>query len=270
MVFVSKLLLVPMRKQTTILPAYPILLILFTLGALWLIPFTGAMAAPAQQEGTDLAIINSPASNSVVRGVVPIVGSSDHPSFQFYAIEFSPEPVTGDQWQTIGATHNTPVINGVLENWDTTTTPDGSYTLRLRTVRLDGNYTEFFAQQVVVANTQPLPTDTPTPTVVQEAVPAIPLDTPTPLPPTPTIVVEQPIVDTPTPRPVETSPPLEDPAEADSFIPTVTGFSLSPLRDACLYGAGIMLSLFLLFGFLAALRLFIQGFIDRLKRRRNV
>ncbi|MFN8454089.1 MAG: hypothetical protein U0401_05330 [Anaerolineae bacterium] len=245
-------------------------LILLILAVFWLIQLTGVAAAPVRQS-TDVAVINSPTSNSVVRGVAPIVGSADHTQFQFYKVEFSPEPVTGTQWQIIGAIHNSSVINGVLENWDTTAIPDGSYTLRLQTVKLDGNYLEFFAQQIVVANTQTLPTDTPAPTVEapQAVVPAVPVDTPTPLPPTPTIVVEQPVVDTPTPRPVETSAPLEDPEETTSFIPTVTGFSLSPLRDACLYGAGIMFSVFVLFGFLSALRMFIQGFVDRRRRKHN-
>lgn len=247
-------------------------LILLILAVFWLIQLTGVAAAPVRQS-TDVAVINSPASNSIVRGIVPVQGSADHTQFQFYKVEFAPEPVTGDQWQIIGAIHNTSVINGVLENWDTTAIPDGSYTLRLQTVKLDGNYLEFFVQQIVVTNTQPLPTDTPVPTEAppesEVLVPAAPTVTPTPLPPTPTIVVEQPIVDTPTPRPVETSAPLTDPDETTSFIPTVTGFSLLPLRDACLYGAGIMFSVFLLFGFLSALRMFIQGFMDRRRRKHN-
>jgi hypothetical protein len=259
-----------MSKHKNTLSNFQILLVLLIQVSGWFIQAAGAVAAPPRQT-TDVAVINSPASNEVVRGVVPVTGSADHTSFQFYKLEFHPEPVSGDRWQVIGAIHNSPVINGVLENWDTTQVPDGSYTLRLQTVKQDGNYLEAFSQQVVVANTQPTPTDTPPPTVEQPeaVVPGIPTETPTPLPPTPTIVVEQPVVETPTPRPVETSPPLENPDESSSFIPTVTGFSLSPLRDACLYGAGIMFSVFLLFAFLATLRTFIQGFIDRLKRSRN-
>lgn len=255
------------RKQIKILPGYQLWLFLMALLLLGLSQFAGVQAAPAAQ-GQDLAVINDPASNGVVRGSVQIIGSADHPSFQFYAIEFSPEPVTGDQWQIVGATHNTLVINGVLETWDTTLIPDGSYTLRLRVVRLDGNYSEAFSQQIVVSNTQPLPTDTPAaPTPVEELVPSSPTDTPTPLPPTPTVLIEQPIVETPTPRPVETTAPLTDPDEVTSLVPTVTGFSFSPLRDACIYGAGIMFSVFLLFGFLAALRTFIMGFVHRLRRK---
>lgn len=214
----------------------------------------------------DLAVISSPTSNAVLRGSVDITGSADYPSFQFYILEFSPEPITGDQWQIIGQIREAPVVNGVLETWNTSLVPDGSYTIRLRVVRLDGNYSEAFAQQVVVANVQPLPTDTPLPQQEEAAPPSDlpPTTTPTPLPPTPTIVIEQPVVETPTPRPIPTTPPLQDPdEESGSLIPTVTGFSVSPLWDACLYGGGLMVSIFLLFGFLSALRHLIISFINR-------
>lgn len=246
------------------LQKYLVLLFLVLTVTLWLLQLSTAAAAPERQ-GQDLAVITSPGNNAVIQGTVEIVGSADHPSFQFYIVEFHPEPVTNDQWQIIGNIRETPVIDGVLETWNTTLFPDGSYTLRLRTVRLDGNYTEFFTQQVVVSNAQPIPTETPTPTPTSESV--TPTITPTDLPPTPTIVIDQPIVDTPTPRPVATSPPLEDPDENTSFIPTVSDFSVIPLRDACLYGAGIMLGVFVLFGFFSALRMFIMGFINRHRRK---
>ncbi len=223
----------------------------------------------AVAQGEDLAVISSPASNAVVRGTVQITGSADYPSFQFYILEVSPEPIPGDQWQIIGAIHEERVINGVLENWDTALVPDGSYTIRLRVVRLDGNYSEAFAQQVVVANTQPLPTDTPTPAPAdaQEQPAGPPTATPTPLPPTPTIVIDLPVVETATPRPIPTSPPLQDPGEEQSIIPAVSGFSVSPLRDACLYGGGLMVVLFLLFAFLSALRRLTLGFMERRRRK---
>jgi len=239
-------------------------LFLILAATLWLLQFSTVVAAPERQ-GQDLAVITSPGNNAVVQGTVEIIGSADHPSFQFYIVEFHPEPVTNDQWQIIGNIREMPVIDGVLETWDTTLFPDGSYTLRLRTVRLDGNYSEFFVQQVVISNAQPIPTETPSVTPTSETV--TPTITPTDLPPTPTIVIEQPIVDTPTPRPVATSPPLENPDENTSFIPTVSDFSIIPLRDACLYGAGIMLSIFVLFGFFSALRMFIMGFINRRRRK---
>jgi hypothetical protein len=250
-------------KKYKLLPArYYLVLTLIIITFFWVIRFASAVAAPLQQ-GQDIAVITSPTSNAVIRGVVPIIGSADYPTFSFYIIEVSPEPVTGNQWQIIGETHQTSVLNGQLETWNTTLVPDGSYTLRLRVVRFDGNYSEFFVQQVVVSNTQPIPTDTPT-AVLETPTPTI---TPTDLPPTPTVAIEQPIVETPTPRPVETTAPLADPAERNSLIPSVSGFSMAPLKDACLYGAGIMLSIFLFFGFLAALRNFIVGLIQQWQGR---
>lgn len=253
-------------KRVTFSP-YRVIFILTLLVAVWLIQFSGTLAAPPGQETVGIAAITQPGNGATVQGVVPIIGSSDHPAFQFYTVEFSPTD-PGNQWQFIGD-GQTPVVNGQLTSWDTMTVPDGSYTIRLRTVRVDGNYDEAFVE-IVVANAQPLPTNTP---AVAEETPtpgfAVPTETPTPLPPTPTILIEQPIVETPTPRPVETTAPLADPDESQTFIPTVSGFSLSPLRDACLYGGGLMLALFLLFGFLSALRLFVQGFIDRARQRRE-
>ena len=257
----EKLDVVKMKKMKNlylILPAQYFWLVgLIVVGSLYA---TTAVAAPPAQ-GVDVGVITDPANGATVQGTIQIIGSADHPEFQFYVIEFSPEPVSGDQWQFL-ADQNTPVLNGVLATWDTNTVPDGVYSIRMRVVRLDGNYLEVFAQQVTVSNSQPIPTDTPPVTAIP-----IPTQTPTAPPPTPTILIDQPIVETATPRPVPTSPPLEDPDEPTSLIPDVQGFSVSPLRDACLYGGAIMLGIFLLFGFFASLRIFVQGFIDRIRRR---
>lgn len=257
------------KKQKLITQKYRLVLLpLIVAVPIWIAQMAGAMAAPRLQ-GEDMAEITSPTNSAVVGEVVPITGSADYPTFQFYIVEFHPEPVTGDQWQIVGQIHETPVINGQLETWNTQLIPDGSYTLRLRVVRLDGNYSEAFVQQVVVSNSQPPPTPTAPLEELEEAplVPLVPTVTPTDLPPTPTIVIDQPIVDTPTPRPTETPVALVDPGQSNSLIPSVTGFSLSPLQNACLFGAGIMLSVFLFFGFLAALRTFIIGLVQQRQRR---
>ena len=228
-----------------------IALILTSLG------WTGAAAAPPAQG--DQAVITSPQNNAVVRGQVAIIGSATHPQFQFYKIEFAREPVVGEAWAIIGAIHQQQVTNGQLETWDTSQLPDGSYTLRLRVVRLDGNYSEYSVVQVVVANAQP--TETPTPAVVATKPPTV---TPTALPPTPTIVIEQPVVTnaltiTGTAMAV-TRTPLPTPVSDEGG-----GFNLdvAPLQTACLYGAGVGLGIFLLFGFMAALRNLIYALISR-------
>ncbi len=217
----------------------------------------GVFAAPPAQG--DQAVITSPQNNAVVRGQVAIVGSATHSQFQFYKVEFAREPVVGEAWAIIGAIHQQQVTNGQLETWDTSQLPDGSYTLRLRVVRLDGNYSEYSVVQVVVANAQP--TETPTPAVVATKPPTV---TPTALPPTPTIVIEQPVVTNTLPTaatPVgATRTPLPTPIsdEGGSF-----SLDVAPLQTACLYGAGVGLGIFLLFGFMAALRNLIYALISR-------
>ncbi len=222
---------------------WPLLIIALILTGLSAKVWRSALAAPPAQG--DLAIITSPQNNAIVRGQVAIIGSATHPQFQFYKVEFAREPAVSDEnFGIVGAIHEAPVLDGQLEVWDTTQVPDGSYTLRLRVVRLDGNYDEYSVVQVVVANAQP--TETPTP--AESPTPTI---SPTPLPPTPTIVIDQPALPTGavTAVPTRITPlptPVEDTISFD--------FDVTSLQTACLYGAGISLGIFLLFGLLAALR----------------
>lgn len=229
---------------------------------LTILPAATAIAAPPKQG--ELAIIASPADNEVVRGVVSITGSAVHPSFQRYEVSFAAEPVTSnEQWVLISDARTEQIVNGELVAWDTNTVPDGSYSLRLRVVRLDGNYGEIEVQHIVVANAQP--TETPTPSAS-----ATPTVTPTPLPPTPTIIIEAP-VDTPTPRPLTVTETLPTPNPGDTGLIPIPKVELdtSPLKSSCLLGAGGILIIFVFFGFLSAIRLLVLGFAKRGKRRRR-
>jgi len=123
-------------------------------------------AEPVQQQ-SQVQII-SPEVNTEVRGMVPIVGSASVPNFDYYKIEFG-HGSDPSQWALIGSMHEAPVINDQLELWDTTGHPDGIYTLRLRAVKKDGNYGEFYVRQVVIANTRPTLTATPTATATSLA-----------------------------------------------------------------------------------------------------
>lgn len=132
------------------------LVLYITLG--W-VSATGA-AEPSLQATP--AQITSPADNAVVRGTVPIVGTAVDPTFWKYEVYYGPEPNPMDQWTLIGAIHEEQVVDGLLETWDTTIIPDGTYSLRLRVVNRTGNYREVFARGIMVANAEP--TETPTPT----------------------------------------------------------------------------------------------------------
>jgi len=132
-------------------------------------------AVPAQ--------ITSPADNAVVRGTVPIVGTAVDPAFWKYEVYYGPEPNPMDQWTLIGAVHEEQVVEGLLETWDTTIVPDGTYSLRLRVVNRTGNYQELFARGIMVANAEPtetpMPTQTPlpTPTITPAATPTFMIPT---------------------------------------------------------------------------------------------
>jgi hypothetical protein len=109
-----------------------------------------------------------------------------------------------------GAT--TPVQNGQLGVWQAGGLPAGVYSLRLRVVRNDGNYAEFFAQNISVNQSPPTPS--PTPTSSEPTPTPIPTVTYTPAPqPTPVVgAVAQPALDSP-PTPTAAAVAVVDPGQ---------------------------------------------------------
>ncbi len=251
-----------------------------------LLPFAAVLAQPANQEVQ--AEISSPLPNTQIRGRVQIKGSATHSNFDFYKVEFGPGENPGDeQMSIIGTIHQNQLTNDLLETWDTTTVPDGTYTLRLRVVDKTGNYQEVWVRRLSVANTAPVDTPTPSepPPTPTEGIPTV---TPTMLPPTPTIVVDQPFLAAtplPTPPPIATAqamttsvepgqptpaavaaaaspappstPEASDQAESGSSAPldvAASLFDVNKLSHALCYGAGFMAAVFAFFFFLSGLR----------------
>jgi hypothetical protein len=201
--------------------------------------------------------ITSPRDHAAVRGLVPIEGSATHPQFQKYEMHYAPEPNPGDQWTPIGGSPFTvPVVQGRLGLWDTTIIPDGLYSLRLRVVRLDGNYDEYFVRGVQVSNARP--TETPTPQ--DTPTPAGPTDTP---PPTPTVVIGVPTVASPTPRPTSTPLPTAPPTNT----PEPPDLPFTSISDAACWGAGATLAAFVGIGFVFAFKGGLASLIRWLARR---
>lgn len=85
-----------------------------------------------QVDGSNpVTAIISPAANAYINGTVPVNGTaSDTFSFYSYLLEYGSGGAPSS-WTSIGVTTYTPVIGGLLQNWDTTATADGLYTLRL-------------------------------------------------------------------------------------------------------------------------------------------
>lgn len=166
------------------------LLVLALVSALWLpAPAVLAQSGPG---------ITSPGTGSSVRGSVPVRGTASSDSFARYELYFKQEP-SGDESYIWFAGNTAQVFDGELGTWQTGDLPAGTYTLRLRIVRPDGNYGEFFARDLRVNLEAPTPTPTDTPTGPTPT--PIPIDTPTPITqPTPVVVsVTQPDLAEPTP-----------------------------------------------------------------------
>ncbi|MGQ9683285.1 MAG: hypothetical protein ACUVX9_12150 [Anaerolineae bacterium] len=85
------------------------------------------------------ARIVQPGQGQVIRGTIDIRGSADIPGFQFYKVELGlgERPV---RWTSISDVHRNAVSDGLLEVWDTSDLPAGSYSLRLVVVDASGNY----------------------------------------------------------------------------------------------------------------------------------
>ena len=144
--------------------------------------------------------ITSPATGSSVQGSVPLHGTASSDPFARYELYFKQEP-SGDESYIWFAGNTAQVFDGELGTWHTGDLAPGTYTLRLRIVRPDGNYGEFFARDLRVNLEAPTPTPTETPSGPTPT--PIPIDTPTPITqPTPVVVsVTQPNLAEPTPTP---------------------------------------------------------------------
>jgi len=148
--------------------------------------------------------ITSPSDGQAVGGDVALQGTAVIDTFQKYELHFKQEPSGDDAFIYFdGGTQ--PVVNGQLGVWRASGLPAGTYSLRLRVVKADGNYAEYFARNVAL-NLQPtatptsdLPTPTPIPVITATFTPAPAQPTAAP------VEVEQPagVGDpTPTPEPV--------------------------------------------------------------------
>lgn len=129
--------------------------------------------------------LSAPLSGQALQGVVPIQGNSALPGFTQAELSFAYSDNPTGTWFLI-AESQTPVENGALAQWDTTTITDGEYQLRL-VVRLENGQRQIAALTGLrVRNYTPVETETPTPPATATAT-ALPGNTPVPtVTPTPT------------------------------------------------------------------------------------
>ncbi len=141
------------------------LIVIFIVPAVLLAAY---MLMPRQLRAQQSNGVTVPAPGDVVSGIVVVSGSASHPDFLRYELAFQPAFSPGSDW-IVFAQGDRPVISDTIAIWDTTVGgelspvfPDGRYQLRLRVVRNDYNYDEYFVSDLIVANIDVTPTVTPT------------------------------------------------------------------------------------------------------------
>jgi hypothetical protein len=219
------------------------------------------------------ATITAPTDGQELVGVVQITGSAQHPDFDRYEIAYGPDPNPNDAWQPFSS-NSQPVINDVLGAWDTTRVADGTYMLRLRVVRKDSNYDEFFVRGLRVVNVQSQNTPTPVapePTFPPEATfssDSPPSDAGALAAPIPTVLVEQP--PTSQPAAANTSGTPASPAQRSRSSSSSTSLINTDLvTSTCLSGAALALGVFALVGVIQIVRYSYKQFL-RARRRRTL
>lgn len=201
------------------------------------------------------SVITYPEPGMTVGGIIEIRGYATHANFDTYQVRYAPgtKVVADSAWVDIVMFVGTPVENGVLCTWDTTTVPDGPYVLALAVwgVGDPDNPHVHFVEHIVVDNST-FPTSEPTP----QSMPTVAAG-PSPTP----VAIVQPA--TPTPRPSPTPPPggegIATPTEEEGG--TSFNWNTSVLRDAFCTGGLITAMLFLLWGLYATAKASIRWYL---------
>jgi hypothetical protein len=83
--------------------------------------------------------ITSPGMDAVLNGPVQILGTANIPDFQYYKVEVGSgeNPIS---WSIFSDIHKSSIAGGLLDIWDPSAYPPGTYKLRLTVVDKTGNY----------------------------------------------------------------------------------------------------------------------------------
>ncbi len=208
-------------------------LISFVLLVLIALPVTSVRAnAQMQDQGP---VIITPTGGQALQGASTITGSTDLAGFQRYELHFAYQNNPTGTWFLI-AESDTPVENGALAQWDTTTISDGDYSLRLTVTLQDGSQQSAIVEGLRVRNY----------TLIETV-------TPTPVPPTATMA---PATQHPTSTATSTSAPSSTPPEYTATPLPPNPAALSKEQALLSLGKGALggLAAFVILGLYQALR----------------
>ncbi len=111
-----------------------------------------AAAVPAYATGNGIV---SPAAGDAVRGVVAVSGVAQGADFAKWQLDLLPAG-DADRAVFLAVGESAAPVASPLAQFDSARYADGPHTLRLRVVRRDGNYDEFFTP-ITIANRAPAP-----------------------------------------------------------------------------------------------------------------
>ena len=243
---------------------------------------TALLLAPAGRPAAlGAAEIADPQPGQVLRGVVLIRGTADHPAFDHYEVSFAYEPNPTASGFAIEAAGGAAVPGGQLASWDTTQIADGAYQLRLQVFVTTGEAPlEFITAGLIVANFVPLPTASTTPqatalAIATAAVATVPVSTPPSAAsdlPTSTPAVSPATTPSTTPAISPSTTPAISPSSAPEVTAAIAPAGAVILPPASPYflalGRGALAAIagFLSLGIYALLRPFVRPAWRRFKR----
>jgi len=132
---------------------------------------SGVPRGDAPTEGTDendLPFrIASPGDGDPVRGLINIRGTANSPNFESYQLEYQ-SSINPGSWTVLGS-GDTPILNGILADWDTSVLVPGLYIVRLQVNDAeDGDLYNQISMLVISTESQD---DEPTPVITVVAQP---------------------------------------------------------------------------------------------------
>ena len=142
-----------------------LILPMLLLTGVWL---TGQALSPSTALAQDTSGITSPAPGSAVTETVTILGTATDANFQSYVLHYKPSEAFANAYAYFDD-GNQPIVDGVLGVWDTSELAPGSYVLRLRVVRTDGNYDEYFVEDLQLGAAAQTPPQEPTTVITATA-----------------------------------------------------------------------------------------------------
>jgi hypothetical protein len=233
-----------------------------TVAALLIAAAFALPATAARQAQENVAIITSPTDGQAVSGLVPIFGTVASIDFSRYELAYGPDPNPTDAWQPFAAAEVL-LTNAQIGVWDTTSLPPGTYAVRLRVIRSDGNFAE-----TIVRGLQVGPAATETPAATPTDIPPAPTFEPeTQVTIQPTVVIQQP--PTASPAPTAIGGGAADDSSSGSQRDASSGINLSRFTSAFVDGITCAVGAFFLLGAAVFGRWGLRLLIRQLRERSN-